>query len=302
MKHYEVSFRTWLHKETTHADRTIETMSYMAYKYQLWLDRHKITIEQTTYQTLLDYIVCLRTEEQRSRSYINNQLNGISHYYRYKGISNMAYGVRLRGTKTQAKLLLTSNELDYIYEHYQDVTKKQDFYSYSNKILLGLFIYQAADLKEILNLFLEDLDLQKGTIRLPAGKYKKNSRIVKLESHQIIPLHEYIHQHRNKWRHIEDHDYNTNLLFAPQAYKYHRLSNQFVAINKSIKNNIDLKGIHYQSLRQLRQSRIAIWIKQHGLRQAQYLSGMKHIIVLEKLQRLDIEDLADKLKEFHPLQ
>jgi len=57
---------------------------------------------------------------------------------------------------------------------------------------------QAIALHDILNLKLQDVNLEKGTLYIPAGKRHFNSRIVKLEAHQIIQIHSYITQHRQK--------------------------------------------------------------------------------------------------------
>ena len=164
-----------------------------------------------------------------------------------------------------------------------------------------MFIYQAVSIQELAQLELKDLDLEKGTIYLPAGAIQKNSRIVKLEVHQIIALHNYITKYRNKAT-LPNHKCDTDLLFSPQAEKKHRLVSQCKRINKMLKIQTAAQGINYQNLPQLRQSRIAIWIKQYGLRQAQYLSGRKRACTVERYKQLDLQNLTQQIEKFHPLQ
>ena len=60
------------------------------------------------------------------------------------------------------------------------------------------------------------MDLEKGTIYIASGKHLKNSRTLKLEAHQIIPLHNYITNHREQGEQ----------LFLPQAKALKRLARQ----------------------------------------------------------------------------
>lgn len=69
---------------------------------------------------------------------------------------------------------------------------------------------------------------------------------------------------------------------------------------KQLKEETKDLEITYQSLKQLRQSRIMTWIKQQGLRQVQYLSGHKGIISIERYKGQDIEDLSKQIEKLDP--
>ena len=51
----------------------------------------------------------------------------------------------------------------------------------------------------------------------------------------------------------------------------------------------------------VRQSRYAIWIKQYGLRKAQYLAGFKHPSSIQIYQDQDLQDLKEVILRWHPL-
>lgn len=53
---------------------------------------------------------------------------------------------------------------------------------------------------------------------------------------------------------------------------------------------------------QFRQSRIVIWIKQYGLRKAQYYAGFKGVQSAERYRQQDSEDLRQYVLQYHPLQ
>lgn len=298
MKHFNPEFTNYLQVKN-YSLKTIESTCFKAYYYQNWLDNESITIEKASYSDLMDYVGYLQKEAQKSKLVINEHLRAISHYYEFLQLPNIAHKVKVIGTKKQTPLLLNEQELQQIYDGYTGEIYNS-YTSYSNKILVGLFIYQAVDIQELTKLELKDINLEKGTMYLPAGTNKKNSRTVKLEVHQIMDLHRYITEHRNKGK-LPYHNCNTDLVFSPQAEKKHRLISQCKRINKMLKEQTKQQGINYKDLPQLRQSRIALWIKQYGVRQAMYLSGRKRACNIERLKQIDLEQLTRDIEKFHPL-
>ena len=197
-------------------------------------------------------------------------------------------------------MLLTEEELSSIYNNYNEPLQK-GYFRYTNRLLLGLMIYQGLDKPEIYRLELQDIDLEKGTMYIAAGSRRKNSRIVSLQAHQILPLHEYITKYR-----VISHPLQTGnpiesmKLFSPNCDKEHRLNDQLKILITTIKSQNP--EINILRLSQLRQSRIGIWITQHGLRKAQYLSGYKAINAVERYKGMDMQDLTKQIEMFHPLQ
>ena len=94
----------------------------------------------------------------------------------------------------------------------------------------------------------------------------------------------------------------SNLLFAPQALTYNRTHWQFKELSKLVKAQIKEKlGIEILKMNQLRQSRIAIWVKEKGIREAQYLAGFRRVMSAERYKNALLEDLKEQVKLFHPL-
>lgn len=298
MKHFNPKFTAYLQAKN-YTLKTIESTCFKAYYYKQWLFNQQITVKKSTYSDLMNYVGYLQKEEHKSKGIINEHLRSIGHYYEYLKLPNIAHKVTVIGVKKQTPLLLNEEELQQIYEQYTG-SIYNSYTSYSNKILVGLFIYQALDIQDLVKLELKDINLQQGTIYLSEGTRKKNSRTLKLEIHQIMDLHNYITEHRNKGK-LPYHNCNTELVFSPQAEKKHRLVSQCKRINKMLKEQTKEQGINYKDLPQLRKSRIALWIKQYGIRKTMYLSGRKRASNIERLKQIDLEQLTKDIEKFHPL-
>ncbi len=94
------------------------------------------------------------------------------------------------------------------------------------------------------------------------------SRIIKLETHQILRFNYYIENiHKSTKNHI----------FTD---KERALINQLRCITKRLKNQLKQQNINLKSINQLRQSRYTIWYKQYGIRKSQYLGGFKSPYIL----------------------
>ncbi|HLV39844.1 hypothetical protein [Xanthomarina sp.] len=282
-------FTTYLIKSGFVA-KTRQRMLYCSNHYQIWLTSRNINVEEATYKDLLNYIGDLQKE--KSKQVCNEHLRAISHYNKYLQIPDIAYQVRVRGIEKPQQILFNEDELNKIYESYEPQAQK-GFWRNSDKILLGFTIYQALDERDILRIALEDVQLEKGAIKIPAGQKRKEARTLKLEAHQILPLHHYIENHRDK---------NGTKLISPQAEKFDNLHDQITNLNRQIRKLGETLQMDIRKLSQLKQSRITIWIKQHGLRKTQYLAGFKRVENVERYRQQDNEDLQEAIKSYHPLK
>ena len=283
-------FYTYL-QQKGYVVETINYYSYNAYYYQKWLTENNIPLPKANYNDLMNYIAYLQFCK-KSNVIINKHLKSIELYYNYLKAPNIAVNVRVKKKHTHARLFLTEKELTTLYNNYQSTSTT--YYNYSDKLILGLTIYQGLELQDLLLLRKADINLVKGSIYIPSGKHLKNSRTLELQAHQIIPLQKYLVHHRKE---VETSD----LLFLSQGLMKHRLIKQLNLIHHSVKEIGEAQEYSYQSLRQLRQSRLVLWIKQYGLRETQYLSGHKGITSIERYQKQDVEDLSKQILKFHPL-
>jgi len=271
-------------------EKTRQRMLYCSNHYLQWLAERNITIQETAYKDLLNYIGHL--QESKSKQVTNEHLRAISHYNRFMQIPDIAYQVRVRGIEKQQYVMFSEEELSHIYETYEPKAKK-GFWRHSDRILLGFTIYQALDERDIERLEIGHLNLQTGKLEVPGGNRRKEARTLLLEAHQILQLHYYIENHR---------DNSTEKLISPQAANFTNLHCQFKALNDQIRALGTEMNYNIIRLNQLRQSRITLWIKQYGLRKTQYLAGFKRVENVERYRQQDSEDLKQYVLQFHPLQ
>jgi len=280
-------FRKYLEKNGLAKSGLTTRVNYI----KTWLEWLKIEVEDSSYKDLMNYIGYLQNEE-KSVSQINKRLQTISHYYNFKNLPNIALTTRLKGIYKKANSKpFTIEELDLIYETYQSTSK--NYFVNSDQLILGLLIYQGLEMGDFMSLELKDIDLKKGKIYVPKRGHR-NERTLKLQSHQIILLHDFIEKYRTK-----ESEYFLN----PQSSNYNQLHRQFKNLSRSIKKNLQENlNLKLDKLSQLRQSRIVIWVKTEGLRQAQYKAGFRRVRSAERYRKSDLTDLKIQLKKHHPNQ
>ena len=135
--------------------------------YLQWLKKNNINIKKMTYTKLLDYIGYLQ-ERNTSKYTINYNLRAISQYNEFLNINNIAKGVILKGTQTKHVLYLSEEELQNIFDAFVPYNSK-GHYIYSDKIMLGLMIYQALDERDIFRLELNHINFETGTSFIPSS-------------------------------------------------------------------------------------------------------------------------------------
>jgi integrase/recombinase XerD len=237
------------------------------------------SIDQVRYTEIMEYVRYCQQEEMSTKT-INNYLRSVRHFYDYLNkeqivfmggsISyNPAKGVQIKGAyQTIRPDYLKEDVLDSLYEQYNG----------KHKILLGLLVYQGLKLGEIERLEKIHFDLKKGTVYIPKT-INGNSRKLKLAPDQLYDLMEHLLK-RN-----ED-----SLLGYPLQNNAIRLCKELREVNSSVKNSSHLRG-----------SRISYWVRNYNIREAQYLAGHTTIAGTEKYRSVNIEDLQEELRKFHPM-
>ena len=256
-----------------------------------WLEWLPVEVKDSSYKHLLDFIGHLQKQE-KSTHQINRSLQTISHYYQFKELPNVALTTRVKGTVSKVNVKpLTEEELTKIYEVFE--SKSTNYFKESDKLILGLMIYQGLEMGDFMKVELKDINLEKGTIYIPE-RGQRRSRIIKLESKQILPIHSYILQHRNQ---------ESEKFLSPQADDYHQLHWQFKKLSKNLKKEAKEKlNIEIKKLNHLRQSRVSIWVKNEGLRKGQYLAGFRRVLSAERYRKADLTDLKEQIKLHHPFK
>lgn len=287
--------------------RSIKRKQREIIHYLEWVEDQGLLITQTTYQDLLRFIEKWQ-EEEKSVHQINRCLQAISDYYQYLGIEDIAYRVRVRGVIQKVPgPQFTAEQMDQIYDCFE-VMPDHGYYHYSDKILLGMMIYQGLELRNFLGIEISHLDLKKGVVYVSSHS-RRLARYIPLEAHQIIPLHEFLEIRPSiikewlKQKHYlpKENKVMTDKLFSPQCEAYQRLHIQYKRLSKRVKRQTKEKlDLDIIKLSQLRQSRITHWIEVFGLRKAQYLAGLRSVQSVERYQKMNLKNLQEQVRKHHP--
>lgn len=275
--------------------RNHNTMDNHVKDFEKWLENRGLDIRTAQYKDLMDHVGHLQ-KSGKGIHRVNHSLRSIGHYYDYKGWPNIAQTTRMRGVpRTQPQNLIIEEELAELYESYYPEPHRNN-YHHTDKLILGLLIYQALDMGEFMKIELQDVKLEKGMLYVKSGR-QKLERYVPLKASQVLGLDRFIRETRPQLIRGE-----SNKLFAPQADNYSLLHWQFKQLSRKMKAHAkDYLDIKIHKLSQLRQSRIAIWVKEEGLRKAQYLSGFRNVSSAERYQKASLEDLKEQVNIYHPL-
>jgi len=283
-------FRVYLEKKKF-VLKSVDRIIGIANHFLKWLESKNMDIGEASYNDLLNYIGCLQELNKKNRL-INEYLRAISHYYDYKKLANITIAVRLLGETKMTLPLFKEEELDNIYQNYKPDDK--GIYRHTDKLLLGLIIYQALDRQHIYNLRLEDLNLVDGKLHVQGPWVKRSgTRVLKLESHQVFPFNDFICKKRL--------NYNDKL-FSRACATFNRLNDQLFVLYKKVRDQSKSLGIDVVRLSQLRQSRYLIWIGRYGIRKTQYLAGFRCPSSMQVYLGQDLEGLKEDVGRYHPLR
>jgi integrase/recombinase XerD len=273
---------------------TVRTYLKYHQTFNTWLTQSGEDPLTLSYPELLDFIQYAKTKGY-STSHINQLLCTVRHYYDHlkqesKTQENPATGIYLKGrTRRIAHDLLDATQLETVFTAFISNTISQN----RNQVITGLIVYQALSKQELEALEPSHINLNTCHIKIP-GSRKTNSRTLKLEANQMIGIQDYLNHIRTEI--LTTTGKQSKKLFISSG-SGHKLGNVLIELIKQLRNTHD----YVRSIRQLRQSRIAIWIKLYGLRRAQVMAGHRYVSSTERYQQSGIEELKESVNKFHPL-
>jgi len=186
--------------------------------------------------------------------------------------------------------LLLENELKELYRNAQTKT----LIGKRNKVILGMTIFQGLKNEELSLIELDHIHLDNATIYVSSTSIT-NVRTLSLSPLQIHHLMEYLYEIRPRL--LNEANKTTNRLFFSMG-KGNSLTNAINLMTKELKKEYPI----FKTITQLRESRMAIWVKEYGIRKAQYLSGIKYTSSMLRYKTTDIEQLKKKLAIAHPME
>lgn len=293
-----MTFKAYLQQQK-HSIKSISRHQREIKKYKIWLQNQGKNQEIATKKDLINYLSFIKESRNLQNSTQNMILGLLKNYYKYlsqNGTKNITSFIKIRGkNKQHLKPLFTAEELNllcdiyfYYTGNYKATNKEKRFYKNQKNLLTGRYIaltliaYQGLQTNEILALTKQDFDFRKAQINIKESK-RGTERILQLEASQIGVLIDF---------------FKSNNQILPNRNHLEKLSKTLKNLTQKPINNIT----SFEDFRQIRSSKINLWIKEKGLRKAQHLAGHKNINSTEKHQRADVENLQNDLNNYHPLK
>jgi len=302
-----IAFKAYLKREQF-GESYIRQISNYSGIFLEWATEHSLALSQIAHADTMEFTDKLRNDGYSIRL-INQIMRAIRYYFTFlqeqqEASHNPAAGIVLKGViRNIPHDLLTRQEMESLYERYE-VTDNR---TYRNKVIVGLLIYQGLTRDELNHLRPEHLKLREGKIHIPpTGKLM--GRVLVLQPHQILELHEYLLVIRPK---IIAERMAERPGRKPDRYKAEtEIERLFISINsqENMKNsllhlNYALRKLNpkYKHAKQIRQSVITEWLKEKNLRNVQYMAGHRYVSSTERYKTTNLEDLKEALNKHHPL-
>lgn len=276
--------------------RTIENKLHYVKHFFEWLKREGRALDECSYADLLSFVKEVR-KEGFSIDYQGRYVQSVRQLYASEVAQGRLNQNPIANLIIKGKILrlphnlLTLEQLQKIYDSYAPQTD----YQLRNKAMLGLYINQGLIRLEINRLEVQDIDFNKGTIRIRRN-IKLAERILPLAAHQVLTLNDYIKQVRPQLLKQSEHQKGDRLFFT---YANGQTVNESLKklLNALKRTNPELKALH-----QIRSSLVSHWVKEKPIREAQYLAGHNSIVSTQRYKDVNMQDLSASLNEYHPLK
>jgi integrase/recombinase XerD len=260
-------------------------------QFNQWAEENNIKPEEATLQDLYDY---KRYQKERglSENTIRHHMIAIKHFHRsLNRDDNPAMQVKYQRQQTaKPSNLLSEAELKefYCFIKAGNIIQRRD------KVMMGMVIFQGLKKEELNNLDLSHINLDETTVYIGSTRIS-NSRTLELHPMQMPHVLEYLYEYRPKL--LQEANKKTEKLFFSMG--------QGLTINSALQRKLrSLKREYplFKSIKQIKESRMTLWVKQYGIRQAQYLSGIRYASSMLRYKQEDFERLGRKLQIGHPME
>jgi site-specific recombinase XerD len=298
------------------------TLNSNLYNIKRFTDYYDKKAPKATFKEVLNYIEHLRKNYNLHPKTLRHCLYGVKIYFNY------LLETGLRGDHPCSELFLkdkidkqiqvdnlySSETLEKFFETYQ--IKKKKYLENRNKIIISLLIYQALTVKEIAELEVQNINLEKCEIyiknhqetpspleRVGVRSKSPKSRTLPLQAKQILLIYKYIQEDREKLLSYKN---------QPNPKNQQPSTNNFIigqygekinphSISKMI-NEQKPKSEQIQPLK-IRQSVIANLLKkENDTRIVQVFSGHKRASTTIQYKQTELEILQNAVNQYHPIK
>jgi len=286
-----MSFKSYLQKKQA-SPKSIRSHEYNINRFEAWLMEQGLDIKVVDQKEILAYLQYCKSKGNGNRT-LSHYLNSLNQYFTYLKVKpNPCLHLKIKGiAKRLPSGLLSEKELAHLHRSYPQSTihEKRD------RLMLSLLIYQGITTAELIELKVEDVELSLGIMEVRTsrqGQYRK----LKLLDHQIIDLENYLKNIRPKLEKASGMQMDQLIINSGKSERKDKLKNTLQEIVKRLQK----RHSYFKNARQLRASRIALWLNQYNLRQVQYMAGHRYISSTERYRMDKVEDLQRELGKYHP--
>lgn len=266
-------------------------------QYVVWTETQNIEAEQSSYNEVISYVQYLKNKGLQQRS-IQQLVNSLKHYFKWVikrqlRDDNPTSNVNIKGIKGRKLYnVLSKQALEKLHNDYKNISS-ESLAKKRNEIIVSLLVYQGLNTNDLGNLKVTDLKLREGAIYIERTR-RSNERTLKLEAHQILDIMEYTLQVRQCI--LEETKKETDVLFTSfgNGTRFGSIMYKLLPQLKKLNKNVE-------SVNQIRTSVITVWLKNHNLREVQYMAGHRYVSSTENYLVNDLEDLQEDINKYHPI-
>ena len=299
-----ITLRNYLEKKYSKS-----TLKSNLYNIKRFTDYYQNKAPKATFKEVLQYIEHLRKNYNLHPKTLRHCLYGVKIYFNYlletgqrndHPCSELFLKDKI-DKQIQVDTLYSPETLETFFETYQ--IRKKKYLENRNKIIISLLIYQALTVKEIAELEIQNINLEKCEIFIKASEEltakSPQSRTLPLQAKQILLIYKYLNEDRPKLlSYTGVPPSGVRRLFILGQYgekiKPHGISKMI--------NEQKPKSEQIQPMK-IRQSVIANLLKkENDTRIVQVFSGHRRASTTIQYKQTELEQLQNAVNNYHPIR
>ena len=297
-----ITLREYLEKKYSKS-----TLASNLYNIKRFTDYYDKKAPKATFKEVLNYIEHLRKNYNLHPKTLRHCLYGVKIYFNYlletgqrndHPCSELFLKDKI-DKQIQVDTLYSPETLEAFFETYQ--IRKKKYLENRNKIIISLLIYQALTVKEIAELEIQNINLEKCEIFIKASEEltakSPQSRTLPLQAKQILLIYNYLEKDRVKLlQYNNKKETETSFILGQYGEKInpHGIGKM---INETKPKTEQIKPI------KIRQSVIANFLKkENDTRIVQVFSGHRRASTTIQYKQTEFELLQNAVNNYHPIK